>query len=85
MQNGAVTGASTKVHTNKVVCVRWVHPTPSTGSALISTGSDAKAVVWTVSKEKIEGLHILHPSIVLGMYLLFYYEKYKPLISLAKK
>ncbi|XP_045624889.2 elongator complex protein 2 [Procambarus clarkii] len=64
-KSGAVTGASTKVHTNKVTCVRWVEPLPSTGRSLISTGADTKAVVWTVSEEKTEGLHVLRPCAVL--------------------
>ncbi|XP_071540160.1 elongator complex protein 2 [Panulirus ornatus] len=64
-KNGVVTGAGTKIHTNKVTCVRWVHPTPSTGRALISTGSDTKAVLWTISEEEIEGLCVLRPCAVL--------------------
>lgn len=62
---GTVTGASTKQHTKRVTCVRWVRPTPSGGPVIVSGGADGKAVLWTLSKEKTESLLVLHPSSVL--------------------
>ncbi|XP_068213632.1 elongator complex protein 2-like [Palaemon carinicauda] len=54
-----VVGASPKVHKGKITSVRWIHPSPSTGQTLISTGSDSLAVVWTLSNEEVEGLRTL--------------------------
>ncbi|KAK8744911.1 hypothetical protein OTU49_000685 [Cherax quadricarinatus] len=64
-KSGAVTGASTKVHTNRITCVRWIQPLNSMGHFLISTGTDTKTVVWIVSEGKTEGLRVLHPHAVL--------------------
>lgn len=65
-QLGSVVGASTKQHTKRVTCVRWVRPTPCGGCLVVSGGADGKAVLWTVAKEKTENLFVLHPSSVLG-------------------
>ncbi|XP_063875782.1 elongator complex protein 2-like isoform X3 [Scylla paramamosain] len=61
----AVTGSSIKHHTKRVTCVRWVHPTPTGGCIIVSGGADGKAVLWTVSQKRIEGLHVLNPLSVL--------------------
>lgn len=33
---------------------------------VVSGGGDGKAVLWTVSQKRIEGLHVLNPLCVLG-------------------
>lgn len=69
-------GASTKVHTDRVTCVRWVRPAPSTGSIVISTGADGRAVLWSVSNKETEGLYVLHPLVTLGtVYTVFVYSE----------
>ncbi|XP_042888414.1 elongator complex protein 2-like isoform X2 [Penaeus japonicus] len=64
-KDGRIIGASTKVHSDKVTCAQWVHPAPSSGPTLVTTGADSKAVVWTVSEEEKEGLLVLHPKAIL--------------------
>ncbi|XP_045134458.1 elongator complex protein 2-like [Portunus trituberculatus] len=61
----AVTGASIKHHTKRVTCVRWVHPTPTGSCMVVSGGGDGKAVLWTISQKRTEGLHVLNPLSVL--------------------
>ncbi|KAG0727400.1 Elongator complex protein 2 [Chionoecetes opilio] len=61
----AVTGASSKHHTKRVTCVRWVQSTEEGSHMIVSGGADGKAVLWTVSGERTEGLHVLSPLSIL--------------------
>ncbi|CAL4060202.1 unnamed protein product, partial [Meganyctiphanes norvegica] len=60
-----IIGSSPPHHNERITSVRWVRPEPSNGPTLISTSSDKKAIVWTVSAQEINGLLLLKPLAVL--------------------